>query len=80
MAWSEWSDPISFQTENSNLSENLIENYGAENNINYKERQSGILESLSAFECSRLNLTMEKNISQLEDYVMNSDRLRISNN
>ena len=52
LAWSEWSDPVSFQTENSNLSENLIENYGAENNINYWNVEIGILESLSAFECN----------------------------
>ena len=42
LAWSEWSDPVSFQTENSNLSENLIENYGAENNINYWNVEIGI--------------------------------------
>ena len=52
LAWSEWSDPVSFQTENSNLSENLIENYGAENNINYWNVEIGNLESLSAFECN----------------------------
>ena len=51
LAWSEWSDPISFQTGNTTLSDNLLDNPGAEDGINFWNIELGILESLSAFEC-----------------------------
>ena len=51
LAWSDWSDPISFQTGNTTLSDNLLDNPGAEDGINFWNIELGVLESLSAFEC-----------------------------
>lgn len=55
LAWSEWSDPITFETGTSSLSTNLLENFGAENGINLWNVESGILESLYALECDGTN-------------------------
>ena len=51
LAWSEWSEPISFQTGNTSLTDNLLENFGAEDGINFWNIELGFLESLSALEC-----------------------------
>ncbi len=55
LAWSEWSETIEFETGPSNLSLNLLDNFGAENGINSWTIESGILESLSALECDGTN-------------------------
>ncbi|MBF25497.1 MAG: hypothetical protein CMP49_03140 [Flavobacteriales bacterium] len=55
LKWSEWSNPLIFETGTSNLSNNLLNNDGAEDNINFWDIESGILESLSALECNGIN-------------------------
>ena len=55
LKWSQWSNPVNFQTGLSNLSNNLLDNNGAENNIFFWDIESGILESLSALECNGIN-------------------------
>ncbi len=55
LVWSNWSEPIIFETGTSSVSENLLENFGAEDGINSWIVESGILESLSALECNGTN-------------------------
>jgi hypothetical protein len=51
LGWSEWSDPISFQTGESQYTANLLQNPGAENGTDYWMVHEGYLESLEAYEC-----------------------------
>jgi len=52
LGWSDWSIPISFYTDTSKLTNNLLLNNGAEDFTNYWIINSGTLESLTAGECS----------------------------
>jgi len=52
LAWSEWSIPISFFTDSTYLTPNLLQNIGAEDSINFWTIESGVLESLSAIQCA----------------------------
>lgn len=51
LAWSEWSEPSPFRTDISYLTDNLLENIGAEDQTNFWIIETGNLESLTAFEC-----------------------------
>ena len=52
LAWSDWSYPISFRTDSIILTDNLLQNIGAEDSVNFWTVESGILESLSAGQCA----------------------------
>ena len=52
LAWSEWSNPITFSTDSSFLTPNLLQNIGAEDSINFWTVEAGILESLSDGQCA----------------------------
>ncbi|MDG1351211.1 MAG: metallophosphoesterase [Crocinitomicaceae bacterium] len=51
LAWSSWSDGVSFNTTSSILSENLLLNGGAENSTSNWTEVSGSFESISSGEC-----------------------------
>ena len=55
LAWSEWSNPINFETGTSTLSMNFLENVGAEEDITFWTVESGVLESLATEECNGIN-------------------------
>jgi hypothetical protein len=52
LAWSEWSNPISFFTNSVALTPNLLQNIGAEDSVSFWTIESGILESLSDGQCT----------------------------
>ena len=52
LAWSSWSDPIPFNTGSSQLTDNLLENPGAENGLDAWVTIEGVLEALTAGECA----------------------------
>ena len=51
LAWSEWSNDISFTTGDSEFSGNLLVNPGAEDGVNDWIVESGVFESLTSGEC-----------------------------
>ncbi|MFK7810579.1 MAG: fibronectin type III domain-containing protein [Saprospiraceae bacterium] len=55
LKWSEWSDPTTFTTGDSELTANLLSNEGAENGINNWTTTTGIIESLGAGECNGIS-------------------------
>ena len=55
LEWSDWSTPISFRTDSSRLTDNLLENIGAEDSINFWNIESGVLESLSSMQCNGIS-------------------------
>lgn len=52
LAWSEWSDAVTFQTSNSNLTPNLLANGGAENGTDNWVEDVGSFESIDSGECA----------------------------
>lgn len=55
MNWSDWSEVAEFQTSESILGENLLENAGAEEGISQWDVLEGVVESLPALECNGVN-------------------------
>lgn len=55
LAWSDWSEPISFQTGSATSSGNLLINGGAENNTTGWTEAAGSLESILSGECAGNN-------------------------
>jgi hypothetical protein len=55
LAWSEWSDPVSFQTSSSNYTDNLLLNPGAEEDTSFWIVDYGELESLEDGECNGIS-------------------------
>jgi hypothetical protein len=55
LAWSNWSDPISFATSTSLYSDNLLLNSGAEDGVNQWTEVSGSFESIASGECAGNN-------------------------
>ncbi len=51
LGWSTWSEPLTFQTSESQYTDNLLLNPGAENGTDYWTVHEGYLESLEAYEC-----------------------------
>jgi hypothetical protein len=51
LQWSEWSDPVTFTTGSSTLSQNLLLNPGAENGVSNWSITTGIIESLTDGKC-----------------------------
>ncbi|HHS94962.1 MAG TPA: hypothetical protein ENJ45_00105 [Phaeodactylibacter sp.] len=49
--WSEWSEPVMFTTATSPYSPNLIQNPGAESDLQYWTVTEGVMEALPAFDC-----------------------------
>lgn len=52
LAWSDWSTPISFYTDSTQSTPNLLKNVSAEDSINFWTIESGVLESLSTGQCA----------------------------
>jgi acid phosphatase type 7 len=52
LAWSSWSTPISFSTDSSMLTANLLTNIGAESGTTGWTATAGVIESLVAAECA----------------------------
>jgi len=52
LAWSDWSNPVSFYSGSSQVTQNLLHNSGAESGVEFWEVQSGALESLFDGECA----------------------------
>ena len=52
LAWSNWSSPISFTTDSSMLTANLLTNIGAETGTTNWTATAGVIESLGAGECA----------------------------
>jgi acid phosphatase type 7 len=52
LAWSNWSSPISFTTDSSMLTANLLTNIGAESGTTNWTATAGVIESLVAGECA----------------------------
>lgn len=52
LAWSQWSESITFQTTSSSLTENLIQNGGAEDGVDYWIEDQGSFESINSGECA----------------------------
>jgi 3',5'-cyclic AMP phosphodiesterase CpdA len=52
LKWSEWTAPIKFRTDSGGISANLLVNTGAEDGVSDWTVEIGVLESLSADECS----------------------------
>ena len=55
LAWSNWSQAISFQTDDSALSDNLLLNGGAENNTDNWVEVAGAFESITSGQCAGNN-------------------------
>lgn len=55
LKWSDWSEAVSFQTNTSDLTVNLLTNSGAEEGIDDWSVTTGILESLTALECNGIS-------------------------
>lgn len=55
LAWSDWSDEITFQTTTTTLTANLITNGGAENGITDWVQDQGSFESINSGECAGNN-------------------------
>ncbi len=55
LGWSDWSETITFQTSNSNLTANLLLNGGAENGVADWVEVAGSLESINSGECAGNN-------------------------
>lgn len=55
LAWSEWSDAVTFQTSNSSLTPNLLTNGGAENDLTGWTETQGSFESINSGECAGNN-------------------------
>ncbi|MCF6308265.1 MAG: fibronectin type III domain-containing protein [Flavobacteriaceae bacterium] len=53
--WSDWSTPLSFTTSESPYSDNLLENSGAENDLNQWNVIEGVVEALTDGECNGTN-------------------------
>jgi hypothetical protein len=51
LGWSAWSEPLTFQTSESQYTDNLLLNPDAENGTDYWTVHEGYLESLEAYEC-----------------------------
>lgn len=51
LGWSEWSEPLVFQTGDSQYSANLLQNPGGESDIDNWTVTAGYMESLEAYEC-----------------------------